>query len=357
MFLRIGELSKRSGVTIRALRHYDEIGLLSPSVRSEGGFRLYGQEDVGKLYRIQALSRLNLSLAEIQQLLGAGGASFPDVAEKQIGFLNRQISQAIALRDHLIELQSRFSLSSGLAMDDWLNALAQMSAASKYFSDEERAAVKAARGEDKAALVAALQQLMARGVAADADEAQELGYRWIELLMAEVGGDEGLLMKYYAMQWNEDSLQSLSGIDRSGMTYISHAMAYRRMKSYARYCTGEEIQALRRHYVKHTTAWPPLIAAIRSHMANGTDPEDPQLQRLAAQWSELEISKVGGDRQLAAKLQQAVQREPALRFGSGIDEPFLAYLGKALQALHGNRNANANNANSNNINNETEASS
>lgn len=343
MLLKIGELAKRTGVTIRALRHYDEIGLLSPSTRSEGGFRLYGPEDVGKLYRIQALCRLNLPLAEIQKVLTVGGATFPDIMEKQIAFLNHQISHAVALRDHLTELQSRLHQSDALTMDDWVSALAQMSAASKYFNDDERralaaqrASVNETRDEEKAALIVALQQLMAQGVTADNDEAQDLGCRWIQHLMAEVGGDEGLLMKYYAMQWNEDSLQLLSGIDQSGMTYISHAMAYRRLKIYAKYCSSEEMRKLRRHYIRHTTSWPPLIAAIRSHMAIGTDPKDPELQRLAMEWTELESKKVGGDRKLAAKLQQASMHDPTLRFGSGIDAPFLAYLNEAMQALHKN---------------------
>lgn len=340
MLLKIGELAKRTGVTIRALRHYDEIGLLAPSSRSEGGFRLYSVEDVGKLYRIQALCRLNLPLAEVQKILKSGNATFPDVMEKQIAFLDHQISHTVALRDHLAELQSRLHQSGALSMDDWVAALAQMSALSKYFNDEERRALAARRAssktncdKEKAALTIALQQLMAQGVKADTDTAQELAYSWIALLMAEVGGNEALLMKYYAMQWNEDSLQLISGIDRAAMTYISHAMAYRRLKIYARYCSSDEIRRLRRHYVRYITSWPPLIAAIRNQMAIGTDPEEPDLRRLAREWTALESKKVGGDQALAAKLQNAFINEPTLRFGSGIDEPFLAYLNKAIQAL------------------------
>jgi DNA-binding transcriptional MerR regulator len=343
MLLKIGELARRTGVTIRALRHYDEIGLLSPSTRSEGGFRLYSLEDVGKLYRIQALCRLNLPLAEVQEILATGNATFPDIMEKQIAFLDHQINHAVALRDHLAGLRSRLHQSAALTMDDWVGALAQMSAVSKYFNEDERRALLAQRASgnptndrEKAGLKTALQQLTTNGIGADTDEAQELAYRWIQLLMAEVGGDEGLLMKYYAMQWNEDSLQLISGIDQSGMTYISHAMAYRRLKSYAKYCSSNEIRNLRRHYVRHTTSWPPLIAAIRSHMATGTDPEDPDLQRLAKEWIALESKKVGGDLALAAKLQHAFIQEPTLRFGSGIDESFLAYLDRAMQALRQN---------------------
>lgn len=331
MLLKIGELSRRTGVTIRALRHYDEIGLLSPSARSEGGFRLYGQADVGRLYRIQALCRLDLPLAEIGKILAAGGAALPDVVERQIAALDRQISQAQALRAHLAGLHARLDGSGEPAMDDWLGALAQMSAASRYFGSGERVA---ATGADKAALAAALRELMAQGAAPESEAAQALAGRWIALLMEEVGGDEGLLMKYYAMQWHEEALQSLSGIDRSAMTYLAQAMAHRRLGVYARYCSAGEMRQLRRHYVEHTTAWPPLIAAIRRHMAQGTAPGDPALRDLAAQWLALEERKVGGDRRLAATLRQVFAREPAVRFGSGIDQSFLGYLEGALQALH-----------------------
>src|SRR6266545_8217833 len=50
--LRIGELAGRTGLTVRALHHYDRIGLLSPSRRTEAGYRLYGEADVRRLYAI-----------------------------------------------------------------------------------------------------------------------------------------------------------------------------------------------------------------------------------------------------------------------------------------------------------------
>lgn len=341
MLLKIGDLASRTGVTVRALRHYDEIGLLTPSARSESGYRLYSVEDIGKLYRIQALCRLKLSLADIQKMMAGGGATFPDVLEKQIDALNQQIIHAVALRDHLAELQSRNRHCDALTMEDWVGAFAQMSTASKYFNDDERRRMASqgltaheARSGDKPALAAQLKQLVARGVTADSDEAQDLALRWIQLLLAELGGDEGLLMKYYAMHWNEDALQLLSGIDRAGMTYISHAMAYRRLKIYAGYCTDDEMLKLRRHYVRCTTSWPPLIAAMRRHQAARTRTNDPEVLRLAAEWMKLEIEKTGGDQELAAKLRHASAREAALRFGSGIDNSFLAYLNSAIQVLH-----------------------
>jgi MerR family transcriptional regulator, thiopeptide resistance regulator len=72
ILLRVGELAKRTGVTVRALHHYDSIGLLRPSGRSEGGYRLYNREDVARLHGIQTLRQMSVPLAEVAQLLDGG---------------------------------------------------------------------------------------------------------------------------------------------------------------------------------------------------------------------------------------------------------------------------------------------
>ncbi len=68
-WLRIGDLVQRTGVTHRTLRHYDELGLLSPSGRSSGDYRLYSAEDLRRLLAIQHLKSLGLGLAEVARAL------------------------------------------------------------------------------------------------------------------------------------------------------------------------------------------------------------------------------------------------------------------------------------------------
>jgi DNA-binding transcriptional MerR regulator len=62
--LRVGEVAKATGLTVRALHHYDDIGLLVPSARSEAGYRLYSDGDVARLYRILALRAVGFTLEE-----------------------------------------------------------------------------------------------------------------------------------------------------------------------------------------------------------------------------------------------------------------------------------------------------
>ena len=67
--LKIQEFARRGGVSIRALRHYDSLGLLKPSARSRSGYRLYAETDLGRLHQIVALKAFGLSLTGIADAL------------------------------------------------------------------------------------------------------------------------------------------------------------------------------------------------------------------------------------------------------------------------------------------------
>ena len=71
-YLQIGEVAEQLGLTPRTLRYYEEIGLLEPPSRMEGGFRLYSAADINRLENIVQLKRLlGFSLAEIKQVVEA----------------------------------------------------------------------------------------------------------------------------------------------------------------------------------------------------------------------------------------------------------------------------------------------
>jgi DNA-binding transcriptional MerR regulator len=67
--LKIQEFARRGGVSIRALRHYDSLGLLRPSARSRSGYRLYDESDLERLHQIVALKAFGLSLTDIARAL------------------------------------------------------------------------------------------------------------------------------------------------------------------------------------------------------------------------------------------------------------------------------------------------
>jgi MerR family copper efflux transcriptional regulator len=67
--LKVGELARRAGKTTRAIHLYEELGLLTPAVRSKGGFRLYSPRAVARLEWIQKLQDMGFSLTEIKAFL------------------------------------------------------------------------------------------------------------------------------------------------------------------------------------------------------------------------------------------------------------------------------------------------
>lgn len=68
--MRVGELAKAVGKTVRAMHLYEELGLLEPRARSEGGFRMYGPEAVDRIHWIVKLQAIGFTLAEIQGFVG-----------------------------------------------------------------------------------------------------------------------------------------------------------------------------------------------------------------------------------------------------------------------------------------------
>lgn len=69
MAYTVGEVARLAGVSVRTLHHYDEIGLLSASGRSEAGYRLYTDDDLGRLQQILLYRELDFALDEISQVL------------------------------------------------------------------------------------------------------------------------------------------------------------------------------------------------------------------------------------------------------------------------------------------------
>ncbi|MFA6298129.1 MAG: MerR family transcriptional regulator [Nocardioides sp.] len=67
--MHIGEIAARTELSLRTLRHYDEIGLLRPSGRSDGGFRLYTQDDLDQLLLIRRMKPLGFSLEQMADVL------------------------------------------------------------------------------------------------------------------------------------------------------------------------------------------------------------------------------------------------------------------------------------------------
>lgn len=109
MTMRIGELAERTGLSLRTIRHYDDVGLLPATARTDGGFRLYAESDFDRLQVIKAMKPLGFSLEEMADILlllspddGAAGSS-TEVAERLASYRDRAIHQRAKMARNLAQ--------------------------------------------------------------------------------------------------------------------------------------------------------------------------------------------------------------------------------------------------------------
>lgn len=117
--MHIGELAERTGLSLRTIRHYDEVGLLKPSGRSDGGFRLYSADDLSRLMVIRRMKPLGFSLEEMTELLAVIDGLASGSAGADVLAVRAELDRFIAL-----VLERRERLEQQLAMaDEFLDLL------------------------------------------------------------------------------------------------------------------------------------------------------------------------------------------------------------------------------------------
>jgi DNA-binding transcriptional MerR regulator len=326
MLLKVGELAKHTGLTVRTLHHYDEIGLLKPSGRSESGYRLYSRADVARLHGIQALRHLGLALGDIAAMLEEGGTPPGLIIEQQIRALDREIAQATELRDHLGLLQHQLFKGDEPDMAAWLDTLSLMKTYGKYFSAAELKTIFAnwklidAEWEP---LIKAVRALMDEGFAPDAPEVQPLAQRWMRLMLRWMEGNFDLIDRWGEMYEKEPTAHGRNGAPPSDMIDFIRRAIDLRMALLAKYLSLEEIRRL--CYVPDAE-WRELAGEVEALMANGVAPSSEAAQPAARQWLALIDRVVGHDPAVRVKLLVAHSREPLLQAGSMLPATVRAFL-------------------------------
>lgn len=314
MLLKVGELAKRTGLTVRTLHHYDAIGLLAPSARSESGYRLYNRDDIARLHAICALRQIGMPLADIATLLNHSNEPLSVIVQRQIQALDAQIAQATALRGRLQLLQVKFAGGEEPDVQEWLATLELMSTYGKYFTQGELKKLMgnwARLAEEWLPLIRDTRAAMDRGIDPRDLSVQQLARRWLDLTMRWMNGDRDLLMRWETMVEREPAAQNKNGVDAAMRAYIKVAIDLR-MNAIGRHFTDEELRRLKD--IDHE--WVPVEAAAKRAIRQGLPREHKTVQRLFARVSELVDRTVDHDPLLRKKLLTAFYDEPVLRAGT-----------------------------------------
>lgn len=330
MQLKVGELARSSGLTVRTLHHYDEIGLLKPSGRSDSGYRLYSQQDVARLHGIQALRHLGLALGDIAALLDGEAAAPEMVLQQQMNALDREIAQATELRARLGLIREGLAKGAEPAMGDWLQALSLMTTYGKYFSSEELKTIFTGWKKiehDWPQLLDEVRALMEAGTPPEAPQAQAMARRWMALVHHWMDGDFDLILRWGEMYRQEPSAHGQRGGPPSDMYAFMEAAIDVRKALLVRYFAFDELRCLR--YVPEAE-FRAVNAAGVELLRQGKPAQGAEARALLGRWMGLLEQLVGGDRAMLARLLDANRREPLLQAASPIAAEVRAYLTQGL---------------------------
>lgn len=126
-YWKVGDLAELTGLTVRTLRFYDQIGLFSPSGQTESGHRLYDASDLSRLQQIVSLKELGLSLEEIKSALDGKQISPVEIVKLQMTRVKEQIAQQQQLLEQLQHVSKRMQGQAPLTVDDFTGLLQAMS--------------------------------------------------------------------------------------------------------------------------------------------------------------------------------------------------------------------------------------
>jgi DNA-binding transcriptional MerR regulator len=231
--LKVGELAKRTGLTIRTLHHYDEIGLLKPSHRTDTGYRLYTAADVGRLMQIVSLRQLGFSLEEVKGCLDRPGFSPLEVIQMHASRLREQIELERQLCERLEAVAAWCRTTGEVSAEMFLQAIESMIMIEQYYTPEQmeqfrhRAAAPGGKEEtekgtaDWAELIADYTAEMRAGTDPADPKAQALEQRRQALVNMFTRGDPAIEQNLKRL-WIEqgDKMAAQFGYDPKVMEYL-----------------------------------------------------------------------------------------------------------------------------------------
>jgi DNA-binding transcriptional MerR regulator len=244
-FYKAQEFAERAGVTVRTLHHYDRLGLLAPSGRSEAGYRLYSDRDLVRLEQILALKFIGFPLQEIRKLLKRDAKDLPAALARQ----RRMILEKRRLLDLAVEaIQKAETAAASGHLADWeaiqkiievIHMQDTLDWAKKYYGEQalDSLANRQVSTEvieqaqrDWAVLIQEVEAAL--GEDPGGPKAQALAVRWRKLMEAFTGGNPAVqqgLNKLYADQGNWPSTFKKPYSYEAG-AFMCQAMAFAKAK-------------------------------------------------------------------------------------------------------------------------------
>lgn len=235
---KVGELAERTGLSVRTLHYYDEIGLLPPSHRTGAGHRWYAARDVERLQRIKSLRQLGFPLEEIRDLLDRPEYAPRRVIQMHITRLREAIECQERLCGRLEAIATRMDGHESVTAEEFMQTIKEievMENVSQYYTPEqqkyleERARIvgperiREVEGEWKE-LIAQVRAEMEKGTDPAGESMQKLAARWKGLIEEFTGGDAGIADALGHVWRGEPGLHDRCGTGPDLFAYVGEAV-------------------------------------------------------------------------------------------------------------------------------------
>ncbi|WP_437607897.1 MerR family transcriptional regulator [Sorangium sp. So ce834] len=234
--LKVGDLAKQTGLSVRTLHYYEEIGLLSPSHRTASGHRMYSAGDVARLQQIKSLRELGFSLEQITGCLDRPGFSPLGTIELHLARLREQIALEQKLCARLEGLANVLRAGDDVSVEQLLQTIEVMTMIEKYYTPEQLAELKqraeAIGPEKMREAESAWKQIyedmraeMQKGADPKSEPVQQIVKRMRELIDAFTGKNPGIERSLNRMYQEEPSMRNQHGVDPALHEFIGKAMS------------------------------------------------------------------------------------------------------------------------------------
>ncbi|AUX37327.1 MULTISPECIES: MerR family transcriptional regulator [Sorangium] len=234
--LKVGDLAKQTGLSVRTLHYYEEIGLLSPSHRTASGHRMYSAGDVARLQQIKSLRELGFSLEQITGCLDRPGFSPLETIELHLARLREQIALEQKLCARLEGLANVLRAGEDVSVEQLLQTIEVMTMIEKYYTPEQLAELKqraeAIGPEKMREAESAWKQIyedmraeMQKGADPKSEPVQQIVKRMRELIDAFTGKNPGIERSLNRMYQEEPSMRNQHGVDPALHEFIGKAMS------------------------------------------------------------------------------------------------------------------------------------
>ena len=198
--LKIGEVAKSTGLTVRTLHHYDEIGLLTPANRTKSGYRLYTGDDLIRLQKIKSLQHMGLSLQHIAQVINQENYSLSTMLTQHIENIKSSITQQELLLKRLKRIALKLTKKTPPSEELILESLQMLITFEKYYTPKQLDVLTERRknlGESSlknmekqwGSIFYQYEKFLEKGIPASAKQVKKLAQKALGLVDVFTGGD------------------------------------------------------------------------------------------------------------------------------------------------------------------------